>query len=151
MMGAVTYPSEEVARYVSQNFVPWRIPYDSASKLLRRYNVVWTPSVVFADRKAAEHYRVTGFLPPEIFMAYLSFGRARVAFGSHNYPEAAELFDAVARDYPASALAPEAIYFRAVSRRKATDDDSHLDVAASELTELYPDSDWALRARPWVD
>jgi Thioredoxin-like domain len=150
-MGTVTYPSEDVAGYVSQNFVPWRIPFDSASKLLRRYNVVWTPTVIFADRKATEHFRVTGYLPPEVFMAYLAFGRARVAFGSHNYPEAAELFDAVARDFPASSLAPEAIYFRAVSRRKATDDEAHLDQAAAQLAERYPESDWSLRIRPWVE
>jgi predicted nucleotidyltransferase len=48
-------------------------------------------------------------------------------------------------------LAPEAVYFRSVARRKATNDSSHLDVAVEELDRLYPDSEWALRTLPWKD
>jgi hypothetical protein len=150
-MGTVTYPHEKVAEYISGHFAPWKVSYDTASRLLRRYNVVWTPTIIFADRKGTEHFRLTGFLPPEVFITYLAMGRAGVAWGSHNYPEAAELFDAVARDFPDSPLAPEAVYYRGVARVKATDDDAHLDQVVADLQRLYPDSEWLLRARPWLE
>lgn len=150
-MGAVTYPGEKVSDYVSDYFVPWRIPFDTANNLLRRYNVVWTPTTIFADRKGNERYRVVGYLPPEVFIAYLAMGNAETAFGSHNYPEAAVLFDTVASDHPESCLAPEAIYYRAVCRTKATGDDAHLDEAVADLKRLFPNSDWLLRTRPWLD
>jgi hypothetical protein len=150
LLGAVTYSNEKVVKYISGNFVPWKVSYDSESRLLRRYNVVWTPVVIFADEKGVERDRITGYLPPEPFLTYLAMGRARVALAVHNYPEAGELFDAVALDYPLSPLAPEAIYFRGISRQKATGDDAHLDQAVAELMRLYPDSEWLLRARPWM-
>ncbi len=150
-MGAVTYPSKKVSDYVSEYFVPWRIPFDTANNLLRRYNVVWTPTTIFADRKGTECYRVVGYLPPDVFISYLAMGNAETAFGSHNYPEAAELFDTVASDHPESCLAPEAMYYRAVCRAKATGDDAHLDEAVADLERLFPDSDWLLRTRPWIN
>ncbi len=148
-MGAVTYPSEKIARYISGNFVPWKVSYDTESRLLRRYNVFWTPTVIFADRKGIEHARVTGYLPPDTFLTYLGMGRARVALAVHNYSEAGELFDALARDFPGSVLAPEAVYFRGIARQKATEEDAHLDAALADLERDYPDSEWLLRASPW--
>jgi Thioredoxin-like domain len=149
-MGAVTYSNKKVIRYVSGNYVPWKVDYDRESRLLRRYNVVWTPVVVLADERGEERDRLTGYLPPEPFLAHLAMGRSRIALAAHDYPEAAELFDTVARDFPGSGLAPEAVYFRAIARRKATGDDAHLDHAVAELEREYPDSEWLLRARPWM-
>jgi hypothetical protein len=34
---------------------------------------------------------------------------------------------------------------------KATDDDAHLDQVVADLQRLYPDSEWLLRARPWLE
>lgn len=151
MMGTVTYPSERVTRYVSDNFIPFRVDFDNESALLRKYNIFWTPTILFTDQDGNERHRITGFLPPLVFLSHLAMGNAFVAFWGHYYSHAAELFDAVAGDFPGSMLAPEAVYFRSVARRKATNDDSHLDVAVKELEHLYPDSEWALRALPWKD
>jgi hypothetical protein len=149
-MGAVTYPDAKIVKYVSEFFIPWQVNYSTESSMLRHYNVVWTPTVVFCDEEGDEHYRVVGFLPPHIFIAYLAMGRAQVAWKTHNYSEAGELFDALASDYPESSLAPEALYFRGVCRHKATEEDVHLFEAAAALERLYPESDWLLRSRPWV-
>jgi hypothetical protein len=149
-MDAVTYPSERVSELIRDEFVPWRIDYRRESRFLRKFNVVWTPTNLFADRHGCEHYRITGYLPPEPFLAYLEFARAKVAFGSHNYPLAAELFDALSLEHPDAPTAPEAVYFRGVSRQKATGDDLHLEEAAADLARLYPHSDYVLRTEPWV-
>lgn len=149
MMDAVTYPDEEVAGVVEREFVPLRVDYLSESGMLRRFNVFWTPTVVLADKGGIERFRVTGYLPPDVFPAYLLFGRAKHAWETHKYQRAAELFDEVAKMYRESSLAPESVYLKGVSRRKATGDDAWLDRAADELETLYPDSDWALRTAPW--
>ena len=151
MMGAVTYPNSKVVSYVSDNLVPWKVSFDTEGRLLRRYNVFWTPTIILADAKGNERYRITGFLPPETFVACIALGRAYAAFWRHHYSRAAELFDAVADEYPRLAVAPEAIYFRGVSRRKATMDDVHLDESTEQLLVLYPESEWAQRAKPWAD
>lgn len=150
-MGTVTYSSEKIARYISGNFVPWRVDYDTESVQLRRYNVFWTPTVIFADGKGNERARITGYLPPDTFIIYLLMGSAKVALAGHNYSEAAELFDGVAGEFPGSALAPEAVYFRGIARQKATADDGHLDAAVADLERLYPESEWLVRAGPWKD
>ena len=147
----MTYPDGKIVEYVSEHFIGWRVDYSTESHLLRRYNVVWTPTVVFADINSSEHYREVGYLPPHLFIAHLAMGRAQVAWRTHNYSEAGELFDALAGDYPESILAPEALYFRGVCRYKATGSDVHLFEAAGALERLYPESDWLLRSRPWVD
>ena len=151
LMDTVTYPNESIATLIAESFVPWRIDFRRETKLLRKFNVVWTPTNLFIDSREREHYRLTGYLPPDVFESYLAMGRAKVAFGAHNYSEAAELFDSIARDYPTNIMAPEAVYFRGVSRQKATGEDAHLDEAAADLKQLYPDSDYVLRTRPWLE
>jgi len=149
-MGAVTYPDGKVVKYISEHFIPWQVNFSTETHMLRHYNVVWTPTVIFADSDGGEQYRETGYLPPHIFIAYLAMGRAQVAWKIHNYSEAGELFDALASDYPESSLAPEALYFRGVCRHKATEADVHLFEASSALERLYPESEWLLRSRPWL-
>lgn len=149
-MGTVTYPDERVSDYVSEHFVPWRVDYSQASELLRRFNVFWTPQALVLDEHAQEYYRVVGYLPPDTFLAHLAMGRAKVSFSQHQYKEAAERFDGVARDFGTSSRAPEAIYFRAVSRYKTSEDSKHLDEAAAELQRSYPASEWTMRTQPWL-
>lgn len=149
-MDTVTYPNEKVAEFISSSFVPWKIDYRRESRFLRKFNVVWTPTSLFIDRHERVHYRLTGYLPPEVFLTYLEFARAKVAFGSHNYPLAAELFDALSREYPDAPMAPESVYFRGVARQKATGGDVHLEEAAADLARRYPESDYVLRAEPWL-
>ena len=149
-MDTVTYPNEKVAKLAGDEFVPWRIDYRRETRLLRKFNVVWTPTSLFMDGHEREHYRLTGYLPPGPFLAYLQFARAKVAFGSHNYPFAAELFEALFIEHPGAPTAPEAVYFRGVARQKATGDDRHLEEAAADLARSYPESDYVLRTEPWV-
>jgi hypothetical protein len=148
-MDAVTYPADYVTDYIDENYVPWRANYDTETLLLRRFIVNWTPTLVFLDQKGKEHYRLMGYLPPEAFIAHLILAQAKIAFETSRYREAAELFDKIAKEYPDSEQIPQAIYFRAAARKKATKDDSYLDEGAEELKRLFPDSEWTMRTKAW--
>jgi len=145
----VTYPKQEIADYVNENFVAWRVNYNTETRLLRRFIVFWTPTLIFLDPKGNEHYRLLGFLPPDLFVIHLIYARAMIAFTSRKYEQSAELFETIANDYPHSEEAPQAVYFRGVARYKATEDDAYLDETASELSERFPGSEWAMRASIW--
>ncbi len=149
MMDAVTYPDRRVAEAVFQEFVPIRVDYEAESGMLRKYNVFWAPTVVFADSGGVERYRITGYLPPDVFIAYLLFGRAKLNWETHNYELAAELFDEVVKRFETSSLVPQSMYLRGVCRDKATEDETILARTAEEMERLYPDSDWTLRTIPW--
>jgi TolA-binding protein len=103
------------------------------------------------DPKGREFYRSLGFLPPERFLCHMEMGRAMVLFRTRRYEEAAGLFDTVARRDPACGTAAEAIYYRGVSLDKLTRDHSNRKVAARELAERFPDSDWTFRAEPALE
>lgn len=148
MMDAVTYPAEEVAGYIDEYFVAWRVNRETETRLLQRFHVNWTPTLVYLDHKGVEHYRTVGYLPPDVMLIYMKLVRAKTFFKTSKYAEAAQLFDAPARERPESEHAPEAIFFRGVALEKATDDSSHLEKTAEELQKRFPDSEWALRTLP---
>jgi len=145
----VTYPTEYVTDYIVENFVAWRADFNTETALLRKFIVNWTPAFVFLDRNGREHYRLLGFLPPEAFIVHLMLAQAKIAFETSGYAEAAELFDRIVNEHPGSEQVPQAIYFRGVSRRKLTKDDSYLDEAAEELERAFPESEWTMRTNPW--
>jgi hypothetical protein len=148
-MDAVTYPTEYVTDYVAGNFIAWRADFNTESALLRKFTVKWTPTLVFLDKRGKEHYRLLGFLPPEAFIAHLILALAKIAFDAGKYALAAELFDRIIKEHPDSEQVPQAIYFRGISRRKVTRDESHLGEAAKELEREFPDSEWTMRTNPW--
>lgn len=145
----MTYPTEYVTDYIVENFVAWRADFNTETALLRKFIVNWTPAFVFLDRNGREHYRLLGFLPPEAFIVHLMLAQAKIAFETSGYAEAAELFDRIVNEHPGSEQVPQAIYFRGVSRRKLTKDDSYLDEAAEELERAFPESEWTMRTNPW--
>jgi hypothetical protein len=148
-MDAVTYPTEYVTDYIVENCVAWRADFNTETALLRRFIVNWTPTLVFLDKNGREHYRLLGFLPPEAFIVHLMLAQAKIAFETSKYAEAENLFDRIVNEHPESEQVPQAIYFRGVSRRKLTKDDSYLDEAAEELKRAFPESEWTMRTNPW--
>ena len=84
------------------------------------------------------------------FQAFLEMGLARLALGRKNWAEAERRYAAVAENYPGSAYAPQAVYFRGVSRYSASHDHNELGDTAKTLAETYPDSEWRLRSLPWA-
>ena len=101
------------------------------------------------DAEGVERSRIEGYLPKNWFRARLEMGLGRVAFMHKQWAGAEKAYAGVAENYPDTALAPEAIYWRGVSRYKATNDHIVLGEVAKELGEKYTGNEWTLKSVPW--
>jgi len=115
-----------------------------------RFDAVWTPSVLLLDSDGKERVRLEGYLPNEDFIAALESGLGRVAFVHKKYADAERWYDDVVKRFPKSHSAPGAMYWRAVSQYKATNDHTILGKVAEDLRNQYPSSVWAAKAIPWL-
>lgn len=77
-------------------------------------------------------------------------GLGRVAFMHKKWADAEKIYAVVAEKYADYGLAAEAIYWRGVSRYKATNDHNVLGEVSIELGAKYPDSEWTLKSLPWA-
>lgn len=101
------------------------------------------------DPNGVERWRIEGYLPTAEFRAQLETGLARIPFVDKRWEEAERRYADIVAKYPQTAAAPEAVYWRGVSRYKATKDRTALGAVASELTENYQGSVWAKKASIW--
>ncbi|MBO0722241.1 MAG: tetratricopeptide repeat protein [Blastocatellia bacterium] len=102
------------------------------------------------DSDGNERWRIEGYLPKDEFRAQLELGLARVAFMHKQWAEAERRYAEVLEHYPNTKAAPEALYWRGVSRYKATNDHKILGELPGLFKEKYPDSMWALKTAAWV-
>jgi hypothetical protein len=105
--------------------------------------------VLIFDSNGIERARNEGYLPNLEFRAWLEMGLARIAFMHKEWTEAERRYIDVAEKYPNTSAAPEAIYWRGVSRYKATNDHSALTEVAHDLKAKYQGSVWMLKASIW--
>lgn len=147
-MDAVAYPDPAVIRFINDNLIPLRIPANDP-ELGPRYKVKWTPTLLIVDAEGVEHYRTLGFYPPEELIPSLLLGMGKAEFNVANRPAAWKCFEKILADYPASSLAPEAVYLNGVSRYIETHDVAHLIDIYDRLESEYPESTWLIRADPY--
>jgi len=147
-MGAVTYPDEKVAAFIKASMVPVQLLYD-AKPYADDFNIQWTPTVIVLDENGKEHYRTTGFLPPDEFIPALLLGMLKVKFDLKQYRETVAAADGLIREYPKSRAVPEAIYWHGVANFEETHDPSHLKAAYKRLKAEHPSSEWTMRAEPY--
>jgi tetratricopeptide (TPR) repeat protein len=147
-LDTVTYPQPTVATFITEHFVPVRLLLNRSQDQahFRNHRVIWTPTIVIADRRGVGHYQSPGYLPPELFLSMLRIGLGRALTGWMRYDEAAAHFEAAAE--PINQLAPEALYWLGIAwylkdRRRAP-----MLRAWNRLRELYPQSVWAARVPP---
>src|SRR5512145_2236522 len=114
-MDAVTYPNAKVIDFFNKFLAPVRVLISSTPHP-QQFKVKWTPTFVILDQQGEEHYRSVGFLPPEELIPSLSLGMAKSLFDHERYAEALVGLDRLVSEYPKSDVAPEAIYYRGVSR-----------------------------------
>lgn len=107
--------------------------------------------MLILDAKGVERYRLEGYLPKEEFRTQLELGLARVAFMNKKWAEAERRYSEVLDRYPDSKAAPEALYWKGVSRYKSTNDHTVLAELPAQFQEKYPDSVWALKTAAWVE
>ena len=89
-------------------------------------------------------------MPKDEFRADLEMGLGRVAFMNKDWADAEKHFAKIADDHPDSHFAPQAVYYRGVSRYSASHDGAELAATAAALAEKYRDSAWRLRSLPWA-
>jgi thioredoxin-related protein len=143
------YANDKVTSFINDNFVPVKVHIREQPEAFDRFGVLWTPTVVALDYAARERRRFTGYLPPGEFLAELELALADDAFARNRYAEAGSRYREVARRFPQSELAPEALYWAAVARYKETNDATALVDAAREFRQMYPASIWAQKAAVW--
>jgi TolA-binding protein len=80
----------------------------------------------------------------------LVLGLARVAFMRKKWKDAEQMYDEILKKYPDSTAAPEAIYWKAVSHYKGTNDHTVLGEVPKTLQQKYPDSVWTKKSIPWA-
>jgi hypothetical protein len=78
--------------------------------------------VLLLDSEGKERARREGYLPNNDFVAALRNGLGRIAFVHRNYADAERWYGDVVTRFGDSHFAPEAMYWRAVSHYKATND-----------------------------
>lgn len=147
-MDAVTYPDNEVINFITEKFVPLRVPAD-AEPLAGNFRITWTPTIIVLDFYGKEHYRSVGFLSPEELVPSLLLGMAKLDFDMNEHNDAILHLNTLLHSYPKSAAAPEGVYLRGVSRYKGSHQAQALKDAYEQLKSEYPESEWARRAQPY--
>lgn len=144
-MDAVTYPDAQVIDFLEEYTVPVRVLI-SSEPLPQQFRVNWTPTFVILDMQGEEQHRSVGYLPPEEFIPMLIIGIAKSHISRKEYDRAIGFLDRLLAEYPKSDVAAEAIYYRGVSRYKATDNLKEMKLAYEKLQAQYKGSEWAKRA-----
>jgi outer membrane protein assembly factor BamD (BamD/ComL family) len=111
--------------------------------------VLWTPTALILDWDGVERARSEGYLPNAEFCARLEMALARIAFMRKQWAEAEKQYAEIAEKFAHTSAAPQAVYWKGVSRYKATSDHKELNKVAEELKQKHPNSLWALKASIW--
>ncbi|HEX5506845.1 MAG TPA: hypothetical protein VFW96_29805 [Thermomicrobiales bacterium] len=140
----MTYPHADVARALSDRFVPVRVEIREQPRLAQQFDPFWTPALRFADWRGTVFHRAEGYYPPTLFLALLDIGEAQVRLRRMQAHVAADLLRRALERDPQGALAPEVAYWLAVARyRAAKNDGAVLHAEWDRLKERYPASLWA--------
>jgi hypothetical protein len=131
---------------VNERFVPLRLHlFESPREVIRPLNVIWTPTLLVADRRMTVHYRSLNFLPPGLFLTMLDIGEAEHWLRwSRNQQAIALLKRAEERD-PGGPLAAEAIYRRGIATYLLTHSNDEMYAVWESLLQRFPESVWAKR------
>lgn len=144
-MGAVTYPDERVAKFLSLNYVPVQIQTTN-TEMMSKYSVSWTPTLLVLDADCREHYRAVGFFTPDDMIATFMTAKGRWALDTDQLADARALFEEVISCYPDKDAAAEATFFLGVARYKMAHDVKALREAYDVLKDKFPHSTWTKQA-----
>ena len=147
-MDAVAFIDPAVVDFINANLIPIRVPADDP-ELGPRYKVKWTPTLLMVDADGVEQSRTLGFYPPAELIPSLLLGIGKTRFNLPDRPAACASFAQILADFPASSMAPEAVYLDGVSRYIETREVANLIGIYDRLKAEYPDSPWLTRADPY--
>lgn len=144
-MGAVTYPDERVAKFLSLNFVPVQIE-TSNTAMMQKFAVSWTPTLIVLDADGREHYRAVGFFTPDDMLATFLTAKGRWALDTDQLADARAIFEEAISCYADRDAAAEATFFLGVARYKLSHDPKPLREAYDLLNANFPHSLWTKQA-----
>lgn len=147
---AEVYPRDEVATLIAKHFTPVRLLRSDHPQESKRFNIMWTPTVLFLEADGTERHRIVGFLPHDDFLAQLHLGLARAAFGRDEFDEARRAFQGIVTRFPETGAAPEAEYWAGVSGYKPNRERQFLKKAAERLRDNFPNTEWAKKGSVWL-
>lgn len=130
-------------------FVPVRVNRVEKEAIFQSHRVVWTPTVMIMDQDGVEHFRFTGFLPPEELCARIILDGAKAELNLKSLALSAKCLGEVVEKYPGTYAAPEALYYQAVVQFVESHDPKVLRSGLERLKQLFPLSEWTLRAKPY--
>jgi hypothetical protein len=147
------YSDDRVKELVTGRFVPVRVHVrdnrDEWQRLSGQFGVQWTPTILIVDPDGEERHRIEGFLPADDFLSQIELGLGHAAFKRADYGKAETSFRDVARTYPKTDAAPEALYWAGVAKYRSSNDPSALKETAGLVSREYPESTWAKKASVW--
>jgi hypothetical protein len=142
----VTYPDDSVAAALSERFVLLKLDlFKSPRDVVRPLNVIWTPTLLFADRRGTVHYRNVNFLPPDPFLTLLDIGESHVDL---RWAKTDQAIDRLANAYerePDGLLADEVLYWWGIAVYLKTRSNPKMYEIWDVLRERFPNSVWAAR------
>jgi hypothetical protein len=143
---AETFPDTAVNQALLDRFVLLKLDlFKSPRAVIRPLNVIWTPTLLFADRRGTVHYRSVNFLPPDLFLTVLDIGESHVDLRWSRTDQAiARLQDSYERT-PDSILAPELLYWWGMAVYLKTRSNPEMYAVWDILLDRFPDSIWAAR------
>jgi len=116
----------------------------------RRFDAVWTPTILVLDPAGKERWRIEGYLPKRELHAQLAMGLARIPALRKRWAEAEPLYAHIVENFGDTLVAPEALYWRGISAYQVTRDHTSLERMALERTSRFPGSEWAVKASIWA-
>ncbi len=129
--------------------MPARVKVRESPQLLERFGAKWTPTVLLLDPAGVERHRIEGFLPATDFAGQLLLGLGHAAFEAKDWKAAQRHFGEILKKLPDTDAAPEAQYWKGVSRYKETNDATALTETFEAFQKRYRDSPWAKKASVW--
>ncbi len=141
-MDTVTYPNDEVMDFIGDHFIPLKVNIKGNPELACQFWINWSPGILILDHEGREHYRMSGYLPPQEYIAQLALGRGKAALNSQDYPEAIQRFSEVVCHHRDSDASPEAHYWMGVAKYKKDGIPEGLMHDWRYLREKYPQSIW---------
>jgi hypothetical protein len=151
-MNTGPYSNARVQNYLQETFIPVKSQcfWDKRTEMMKRFGIVWTPTLVVLDPKGREHHRVVGFVPEDDFLAHLALGKGKMHFDLFRFAEAIQAFGAVIARHPDAGAVPEAVFFLGVAEYWKAHDPKGLRRAHDTLAAKFPESEWARRAAPYA-
>ena len=93
-----------MASFIHQNFIPVEAHIKEHPAWFKRFDAVWTPTILVMDSDGHERYRIEGYLPKDEFRARLEMGLARLDAVHKRWESAEKRYAHIVDAYPSSKI-----------------------------------------------